>query len=103
MISGPLSVDASGIVDLNGGTLTVNNTITNNGLFILSNGAQLAGVTAFTNNGTLDLITAGNFGPPNGSPLGSGLVSDSFSAPGVEVEYHFRSFGREEGEKCDWV
>jgi hypothetical protein len=46
--------------------LTVNNGITNNGLFILSNGSQLDGVTAFTNNGTLDVITDRTFTPPNG-------------------------------------
>jgi T5SS/PEP-CTERM-associated repeat protein/autotransporter-associated beta strand protein len=78
-INGSLTVGSGGIVDLIGGTLTVNGAIINNGLFILSNGAHLAGVTSFTNNGTLDLITAGTFVPPpnfvnNGVILDSNLV-----------------------------
>jgi autotransporter-associated beta strand protein len=75
-INGPLTVDSGGIVDLIGGTLTINNSVTNNGLFILSHGAQLAGVTSFTNNGTLDIITAGAFTPPNGF-VNNGVILDS--------------------------
>jgi autotransporter-associated beta strand protein len=79
IINNNLYVGSGGIVDLVGGTLTVNGAINNNGLFILSNAAQLAGVTSFTNNGTLDLITAGMFVPPpnftnNGVILDSSVV-----------------------------
>jgi autotransporter-associated beta strand protein len=75
-LNGPLTVDSGGVVDLTGGTLTVNNTITNNGLFILSNGSQLAGVTSFINNGTLDIITAGTFVPPQNF-VNNGVILDS--------------------------
>jgi fibronectin-binding autotransporter adhesin len=75
-INGPLTVDAGGIVDLIGGTLTINNTVVNNGLFILSNGSQLAGVTSFINNGVLDIITAGAFVPPPGF-VNNGTIIDS--------------------------
>jgi autotransporter-associated beta strand protein len=64
-VNGSLVVNLGGTVDVAGGTLTVNGAVTNNGLFILSNGSQIAGVTGFINNGTLDLITAGTFNPPN--------------------------------------
>ena len=73
-INGPLV--NNGIVDLTGGTLTINNTVTNNGLFILSNGSTLAGVTSFTNNDKLDIITAGTFTPPNGF-VNNGVIIDS--------------------------
>jgi autotransporter-associated beta strand protein len=75
-IGGPVTVNSGGIVDLNGGTLTINNKITNNGLFVLANGSQLAGVTSFTNNGTLDIMTDGVFTPPNGF-VNHGLILDS--------------------------
>jgi autotransporter-associated beta strand protein len=75
-INGPLTVDNGGIVDLTGGTFTVNNSITNNGLFILSNSSQLAGTTSFTNNGTLDIITDGPFTPP-AAFVNNGVILDS--------------------------
>ena len=76
-INGPLIINSGGIVDLNGGTLTVNGTITNNGLIVLSNGAHLAGMTSsFTNNGTLDIITAGTFTPPAGF-VNNGVIIDA--------------------------
>jgi autotransporter-associated beta strand protein len=65
IINGSLVVNNGGTVDLTGGTLTVQGGVTNNGLFILSSGAQISGVTGFVNNGTLDLTTAGSFNPPN--------------------------------------
>jgi autotransporter-associated beta strand protein len=73
-INGPLV--NNGIVDLTGGTLTINNSVTNNGLFIVSNSSNLAGVTSFTNNAKLDIITAGNFIPPNGF-VNNGVIIDS--------------------------
>lgn len=76
-INGTLTVNLGGIVDLTGCTLTVNGAITNNGLFILSNGARLAGSSpSFTNNGTLDIITAGTFTPPTGF-VNNGVIIDS--------------------------
>jgi autotransporter-associated beta strand protein len=95
-IGGGLTVNNGGIVDLNGGTLTVNGAITNNGLFVLGHGSQLAGVTSFVNNGTLDLTTAGNFTPPpnftnNGTIIDSSVVkvkdvSRSGSAVMVKID-----------------
>jgi hypothetical protein len=76
VINGALTVNVGGTVDLVGCGLTVNGPITNDGLFILSNGAQLAGVTSFTNNGTLDIITAGTFTPPPGF-VNNGIIIDS--------------------------
>jgi autotransporter-associated beta strand protein len=78
-VNGSLTVNNTGIVDLTGGTFTVNGAIVNNGLFILSNGSQLAGVTSFTNNGTLDIMTDGTFNPPpnftnNGTIIDSSVV-----------------------------
>jgi autotransporter-associated beta strand protein len=75
-INGLLTIDDGGIVDLTGGTFTDNNAITNNGLFILSNASQLAGITSFTNNGTLDIITDGLFTQPAGF-VNNGLILDS--------------------------
>ena len=75
-INGPLTVSNGGVVDLTGGTFTINNAVTNDGLFILSNGSQLAGVTSFTNNGTLDIITAGAFTPPENF-MNNGVILDS--------------------------
>ncbi len=73
-INGPLVNNS--IIDLTGGTLTVNNSITNTGLFILARGAQLAGVTSFINGGKLDVMTAGNFTPPNGF-VNNGVIIDA--------------------------
>jgi autotransporter-associated beta strand protein len=76
IINGPLTVNSGGMIDLTGGTLTVNNQITNNGLFIISNGSKLAGVISFINNGTLDIMTAGTFTFPNGF-VNHGIIIDS--------------------------
>ncbi len=73
-INGPLVNNS--IIDLTGGTLTVNNSITNTGLFILARGAQLAGVTSFINGGKLDVMTDGNFTPPNGF-VNNGVIIDA--------------------------
>jgi hypothetical protein len=71
-----LTVNLGGIVDLAGCAVTINGATTNNGLFILSNGASLAGSSpSFTNNGTLDLITAGTFTPPAGF-VNHGVILD---------------------------
>jgi hypothetical protein len=76
-IGGTLTVNIGGIVDLTGCALTVNGAITNDGLFILSAGATLAGSSSsFTNNGTLDIITAGTFNPPTGF-TNNGTIIDS--------------------------
>jgi fibronectin-binding autotransporter adhesin len=75
-ITGSLTVNSSGIVDLNAETLTVNGAITNNGLFVLSNGAQLANMMSFTNNGVLDISTEGTFTPPNNF-TNNGTIIDS--------------------------
>jgi autotransporter-associated beta strand protein len=75
-INGSLTVNLGGVVDLVGCAVTINGPITNDGLFILSDGAQLAGVTSFTNNGTLDIITAGTFTPPPGF-VNNGTIIDS--------------------------
>ncbi len=75
-INGTLTVNLGGIVDLTGCAVTINGAVTNNGLFILSNGASLAGSSpSFTNNGTLDLITAGTFTPPPGF-MNQGVILD---------------------------
>jgi autotransporter-associated beta strand protein len=75
-INAPLTVNDGGVVDLTGGTFTINNSVTNNGLFILSHNSQLAGVTSFTNNGTLDIMTAGTFTPPPNF-TNNGVIIDS--------------------------
>jgi autotransporter-associated beta strand protein len=75
-INGPLLVNSNGEVDLAGGTLTINGPVTNNGLFILSNGSNLFGVTSFISNGTLDIMTAGAFTPPNGF-VNNGVIIDA--------------------------
>ena len=82
-VNGSLVVNAGGTVDVNGGTFTVNGGVTNNGLFILSNGAQIAGVTGFVNNGTLDLITAGTFNPPNFTNNGTIINSSAVKTKSV--------------------
>ena len=82
-VHGSLVVNAGGTVDVSGGTFTVNGGLTNNGLFILSNGAQIAGVTGFINNGTLDLITAGAFNPPNFTNNGTIINSSAVKTKSV--------------------
>jgi autotransporter-associated beta strand protein len=69
-----LTIDSGGVAQFSTGPFTVNGTITNNGLFILSNGATISGTPSFMNNGTLDIITAGAL-PPNFQ--NHGVVIDS--------------------------
>src|SRR5947209_16222044 len=97
-INGSLTVNNGGVVDLTGGTFTVNGAITNNGLFILSNGSQLAGVTSFTNNSTLDITTAGTFNQPpnftnNGTIIDSSVVkTKSVSRSGSSISVAIDSY-----------
>lgn len=74
-IDGALTVNSDGVVVLTGGTMTVNGPVTNNGLFVLGNGAVVAGNNSFVNNGTLDLTTAGGSVPPN--LTNNGVIIDS--------------------------
>ena len=100
MVNGALTVNAGGLVDVSGGTLTVNGAITNNGTMRLEHGAALAvgsnaaggtntsnavrpssgsiaanGGATFVNNGTLDLIS-GVLDAPGGF-TNNGVVLDS--------------------------
>jgi autotransporter-associated beta strand protein len=60
VLNGPLTNNAGGKVLITGGTFTINNSIVNNGTFVLRAGAMLLGGSAsFLNNGTFDIITAG--------------------------------------------
>jgi len=74
-IHGSLVINNGGQVNVSGGTLTVDGAITNNGLFVLRQGAQVGGLTGFVNNGTVDLTTAGAFNPPNFT--NNGTIIDS--------------------------
>jgi autotransporter-associated beta strand protein len=60
VLNGPLTNNTGGKVLITGGTFTVNNSIVNNGTFVLRAGAGLSGGAAFVNNGTFDIITAGS-------------------------------------------
>ena len=61
-------------------TFTVNGSITNNGLIILSNGAHFTGTSpSFVNNGTLDIINVGTFTPPPGFE-NNGVILDASAA-----------------------
>ena len=97
-INGMLTVNNGGIVDLTGGTFTVNGAIVNGGLFILSNGTQLAGVTSFTNSNVLDIMTAGTFTPPpnftnNGAIIDSSVVkTKSVSRSGSTITLTIDSY-----------
>jgi autotransporter-associated beta strand protein len=67
VINGPLQINAGQAVDVAGGTLTLNNNVVNNGLFVVENGAHIAGSSgSFINNGVFDIMTAGNFTFPPG-------------------------------------
>jgi hypothetical protein len=79
-IQGNLTVASGGIVHLTDSTFTVNGSITNNGLIILSNGAHFTGTSpSFVNNGTLDIINAGTFTPPPGFE-NNGVILDASAA-----------------------
>jgi autotransporter-associated beta strand protein len=61
VLNGPLTNNAGGKVLITGGTFTVNNSVVNNGTFVLRAGAGLlSGGASFQNNGTFDVITAGS-------------------------------------------
>jgi autotransporter-associated beta strand protein len=61
VLNGPLTNNAGGKVLITGSTFTVNNSIVNNGTFVLRAGAGLLnGGASFLNNGTFDIITAGS-------------------------------------------
>ena len=60
-LTDPLTNNAGGKVLITGGTFAVNNSIVNNGTFVLRGGAGLLSSGAsFLNNGTFDIITAGS-------------------------------------------
>ena len=75
-INGALLVDSGGVANFVNTIFTINGPVTNNGLIILSDGSSLDGVTSFTNNGTLDIITAGTFTPPPNF-VNNGVILDS--------------------------
>jgi fibronectin-binding autotransporter adhesin len=74
-IHGSLLIDNGGTANLSSGTVEIDGGIVNDGTFILSHGAQITGETGFTNNGVLDVMTAGPFNPPNFT--NNGTVVDS--------------------------
>jgi autotransporter-associated beta strand protein len=66
VLNGPLTNNAGGKVLITGGTFTVNNSIVNNGTFVLRAGAGLlSGGASFQNNGAFDIITAGSLSLAN--------------------------------------
>lgn len=75
VLNGPLTNNAGGKVLITGGTFTINNSIVNNGTFVLRARAGLLGGGSFLNNGTFDIITAGPVSL--GSLAGPGTVLDA--------------------------
>jgi fibronectin-binding autotransporter adhesin len=62
---------------------TINGTVANTGTIRLTRGATLAASGAFTNNGTLDLITAGSAAPAGITGSGIVLTAGSVATPGI--------------------
>jgi hypothetical protein len=76
-IAGNVTVNPGGIVNFDQNGATIQGNVLNNGLFIVSSGAQFTGSgPSFTNNGTLDLSTASGFTWPSGF-VNNGLILDS--------------------------
>ncbi len=76
VLNGPLTNNAGGKVLITGGVFTVNNSIVNNGTFVLRAGAGLlnGGGASLQNNGTFDVLTAGSINVANF--LNQGTVID---------------------------
>jgi autotransporter-associated beta strand protein len=66
VLNGPLTNNAGGKVLITGGTFTADNSVVNNGTFVLRGGALLlSGSASFQNSGTFDIITAGSSSLPS--------------------------------------
>ncbi len=96
-IHGSLVVNNTGTANFSGGTVQIDGGVVNNGTFILRNGAQLTGLTGFSNTGVLDLSTAGPFNPPNYTNSGtvidaSVIKTKSISKAGATVTVKIDSY-----------
>ncbi len=84
-INGTLTVNLSGVVNFAGCAVTINGAITNDGLFILRNGATLTGSSSsFTNHGTLDISTAGTFARPGFTNSGTIITASVIKAKSIQ-------------------
>jgi autotransporter-associated beta strand protein len=81
-ITSNLTVNSGGTVDFSQTAGTIKGGIVNNGLFIVSRGAQFSGSgPSFVNNGTLDLISAGGFDWPTGFVNNGEILNASVVRP----------------------